>query len=250
MALNPDLITRLKRVRPARLLVASGAGISAESGIPTYRGENGLWRTLNFEEMATREAFLKDRERLWNWYQERRQGVLNANPNAAHYAVADLVRNTPEAFVATQNVDDLHERAGLPLDRLAHVHGRILETRCEHCGLVTVASPSDPVRRCTRCNHLALRPNVVWFDEELPEAEVERVDRFLAQGPCDVVLVVGTTASFDYVRDLIERAAGKSGLVIDVNPDTSHVTDAFPERAWHLREPASLALPEVARSLT
>jgi NAD-dependent protein deacetylase/lipoamidase len=250
MSLHPDLVARLTRVRPARLLVVSGAGISAESGIPTYRGENGLWRHLDFERMATREAFLKDRQRLWNWYQERRQTVVKSKPNQAHYAVVELVRNVPQAMVVTQNVDDLHERAGLPLERLAHVHGRILETRCEHCGLVTEASPSDAVRPCTRCNESALRPNVVWFDEELPDVEVEHVERFLAEGSCDLVLVVGTTAAFDYVRDWIERAAGKEGLVIDVNPEMSAVVGAFPERAWHLREQAGLAVPEVVHSLS
>src|SRR5262249_12628462 len=156
------------------------------------------------ERMATREAFLQDRQRLWSWYQERRQAVVNAQPNPAHDAVTELVRNIPQALVVTQNVDDLHERAGLPVERLAHVHGRILETRCEQCGLVTAASSNDAVRPCPRCNALALRPNVVWFDEELPEAEVEHIDHFLAEGPCDLVLVVGTTAVFDYVRDWIE----------------------------------------------
>jgi len=250
MALHPDLVARLTSVHPTRLLVVSGAGISAESGIPTYRGENGLWKHLDFERMATHEEFLNHRQRQWRWYQERRGAVLNARPNPAHYAVAELVRNTPQAFVITQNVDDLHERAGLPLEFLAHVHGRILETRCEQCGLVTQASLNDAVRPCTRCGESALRPNVVWFDEEVPPAEVERIDHFLAHGPCDLVLVVGTTAAFDYVRDWIERAAGKEGLIIDVNPDRSPVTNAFPERAWHLREQAGLAVPEVARSLS
>ena len=249
MALDPDLIARLTRVRPTRLLVVSGAGISAESGIPTYRGENGLWRQLDFERMATREAFLEDKQRVWRWYQDRRQAVMNARPNPAHVAVADLVRHTAQALVITQNVDDLHERAGLPLEHLAHVHGRILETRCEHCGLVTVASPSDAVQPCIRCGESALRPNVVWFDEELPETELDHINRFLADGPCGLVLVVGTTASFDYVRDWIERATGKEGLVIDVNPEASPVTGVFPERVWHLREPAGLAVPELARSL-
>jgi NAD-dependent deacetylase len=250
MALHPDLVTRLARVRPTRVLVVSGAGISAESGLPTYRGENGLWKHLDFERMATREAFLKDRQGIWSWYRERRRAVLDAKPNPAHHAVVELVRSAPQALVITQNVDDLHERAGLPPGCLAHVHGRILETRCEDCGLVTEASPDDAIRPCIRCHHTALRPNVVWFDEELPEAEVEHVDQFLAAGPCDLVLVVGTTAVFDYIRDWIQRGAGKEGLVIDVNPDTSPLTGAFPERAWHVREQAGVAVPEVARSLS
>jgi NAD-dependent deacetylase len=249
MALAPDLVARLSQVEPRRLLIATGAGISAESGIPTYRGENGLWRQQNFEQMATRSAFERDAERIWSWYRERRQAALNAKPNAAHRAVVELAKRAPEALVVTQNVDDLHERAGLPLELLVHIHGRILETRCENCGLVAQAAADDGTRPCPRCNRFELRPNVVWFDEELPEEEVRRVERFLAQGACGLVLIVGTTAVFDYIRDWIARGAGSVGLIVDVNPDASRISETFARHTWHVQANAGQALPQIARCL-
>jgi len=250
MQLDPLLLRRLNTLRFERLLVLSGAGISAESGIPTYRGEGGLWRRLDFEKLATHAAFDADPRAIWNWYQERRDGVRLAEPNDAHLAVARLAAAAREALVITQNVDDLHERAGLASEHLVHIHGEILKTRCEACGLVSAARATDGRTGCRRCRAHAERPNVVWFDEELPQPELRRIERFLAAGACDLVIVVGTTASFDYVQDWIARAAGARGLVIDVNPEKSEVSQRFPERGWHVRGRAGDVLPAIERALS
>jgi len=151
MQLDPRLIRCLTTLRLERLLVLSGAGISAESGIPTYRGENGLWRRLDFEKLATHAAFDSDPRAIWSWYRERRDGVRSALPNDAHRAVARLAAVAHEALVITQNVDDLHERAGLAPEHLVHIHGEILETRCEACGSVSDAQATDGQRGCRRC---------------------------------------------------------------------------------------------------
>ena len=221
--------------------------MSAESGIPTYRGEGGLWRRVDFEKLATREAFEADPLGVWSWYVGRRHAVRAASPNAAHVAVTRIAAAIPEALVITQNVDDLHERAGLPRELLVHVHGTILDSRCLACDTVTAARDDDPTRRCAACGKGGLRPNVVWFDEELPPAEVSRVEGFFDGGTCGLVVVVGTTASFDYVRAWVRRAAANGGLVLDVNPEHSAILDELPGQAIHLRARAGDVLPAVAR---
>jgi NAD-dependent deacetylase len=245
-ALSARLESTLRGLHQARLFVLTGAGISAESAIPTYRGADGVWRHVNFEEVATERAFLADQARTWAWYQERRRNVQAAVPNPAHDATVRLVRAAREGLVVTQNVDDLHERAGLPGPRLVHVHGTILSTRCHRCGNVTQADPADADKACAACGAHLLRPGVVWFDEELPRGEVERVEAFLAQGPCALVLVVGTTVSFDYIRSWALRAAGADGLIVDVNPEESVLQRLEPKRVLHLRERAGTALPALA----
>src|SRR5262249_48924790 len=148
MLANPDMVERLKKIRAERLLVLTGAGISAESGLQTFRGQEGLWRQLDFRRFATKEAFEAEPARIWAWYQERRSRVRVAQPNAAHLAVATLASRVRDSLVVTQNVDDLHERGGLNLDRLVHIHGSILETRCDKCGSVTEANSNDASRSC------------------------------------------------------------------------------------------------------
>lgn len=236
----------LARAARGRVLVVTGAGISAESGIPTYRGAGGLWRTVDFARLATPEAFAADRALVWRWYQERRAGVRAAQPNAAHAAVAELRGLARELLVVTQNVDDLHERAGLDPRSLVHVHGRILESRCVDCGASSDAQDDDERRTCAGCAG-GLRPGVVWFGEALPEGEVARVERWIARGACDLVLSVGTTASFGYLVDWIERAAGERGRIADVDPGDSALARALPGRVAHLRERATAALAELVK---
>jgi NAD-dependent deacetylase len=246
---NDDWPAHIVAAAAGRVFVLTGAGISAESGIPTYRGQGGVWRQYDFAAMATMRAFLADREPIWAWYRERRDGVVAAAPNAAHAAVAELARLARSCLVVTQNVDDLHERAGLPHAQLVHVHGRILESRCLACGATAPADADDARRACPSCGARELRPAVVWFDEELPPAEVARVEAHLDHGPCDLVLVVGTTASFPYVLDWAHRAAGAAGLIVDVNPEASGLAAALGPRVQHVRARAAAALPALVAAL-
>jgi len=149
-----------------------------------------------------------------------------------------------DLLVVTQNVDDLHERAGLGPERLVHVHGQILESRCVECDAVAAAADDDEVRPCARCG-AGLRPGVVWFGERLPAAEVARVERWLARGACDLALVVGTTASFGYLVDWVERAAGERGAIVDVDPGASGLARELGPRVVHRRERAGEALPRL-----
>jgi NAD-dependent deacetylase len=218
-----------------RVLVITGAGVSAESGIPTFRGAGGLWRNLDPSQLATPEAFERDPALVWTWYDERRRGIRAARPNPAHRAVAALTHISRDHLVVTQNVDDLHERGGSPPDRVVHVHGDIFLTRCARCPYSTHDDIAvDPPPRCPRCGSLC-RPGVVWFGEALNAEPLARVEEFLAT-PVDVVLLVGTTAVFGYIVDWATR----SGLLVEINPDET-AASARADRV--VRAPAGQALP-------
>ena len=258
-----------------RVLVITGAGVSAESGIPTFRGKDGYWRNLDPTKLATPEAFERDPELVWRWYRERRQRIRNAQPNAAHEAIARLAQRADEFLLVTQNVDDLHKRAGLPMEKMVQIHGDIFVTRCSRCdwraelchagtgsdgsksGLAG-ARPStqrddqdehydqnDIIPKCWKCHEL-MRPGVVWFGEQLPWTEIERVENYLERGPCDFVIVVGTTATFGYIIDWARRASTHGRKLIEVNPEETPLS-RFATRL--VREPAAVALPRIVQQL-
>ena len=229
-----------------RVLVVTGSGISAESGLPTFRGQDGYWRNLDPRTLATAEAFHRDPQLVWDWYRERRALLHRSQPNAAHIAVVELAVRSGEILVLTQNVDDLHARAEWHDRRLAdselvQIHGRILVTRCLRCDFSRAESSLDAsgVPVCPRCGS-PLRPGVVWFGESLDPNEVRRVEAFLARGSCDLVLVIGTTATFGYITNWTLQAKGHHGQLIEVNPEKSVLSPFATEL---IREPAALALP-------
>ena len=226
------------RIR-GRVLVITGAGVSAESGVPTFRGAGGLWRNHDPAQLATPEAFARDPALVWTWYAERRQGVRAAQPNAAHRAIAALAQITRDHLVVTQNVDDLHERGGSPAERLVHIHGEIFETRCTACRYSTRDDiAADTLPRCPQCGALC-RPGVVWFGEALPHAPLARVEAFLAE-PVDLVLLIGTTAVFGYIVEWATRG----GLLVEINPEATVASD---RADLVVRAPAGEALPRLLR---
>src|ERR1019366_4816848 len=188
-----------------RVLVITGAGISAESGIPTFRGPSGLWRNFDPAKLATESAFRADPRLVWDWYRERREKIRACQPNAAPLAVVQLAASTRDFLLVTQNVDDLHVRAEwngqhLPPEKLVQIHGDIFVTRCCRCAFSRRDVETDAIQvpTCPQCG-ANLRPDVVWFGESLPPREVERVETFFACGLCELVLVIGTTALFGYI---------------------------------------------------
>jgi NAD-dependent deacetylase len=228
------------RLRTARRVLAlTGAGISAESGIPTFRGRDGWWRNEDPTRLATQAAFDRDPAHVWEWYQYRRGLVRAAQPNAGHRALADLERAGKQLLVATQNVDDLHERAGS--GAVAHIHGSIWSVRCEGCRAER-HEPRHPFPdlppRCDTCDAL-LRPAVVWFGEMLPAAPILRIEEFLGGG-VDVALVIGTEATFGYIQGFALAARGAGALLVEVNPGTTPLSDAVDIR---LQGPAGEVLP-------
>jgi NAD-dependent deacetylase len=247
-----------------RVLVLTGAGVSAESGIPTFRGKDGYWRNLDATKLATPEAFARDPQLVWDWYRERRQRIRNARPNAAHEAVARLAQRTDEFLLVTQNVDDLHARAGIPAEKMVRIHGDIFVTRCSRCEFErhdyeqedeeqdaaygvrehVRAFKAATCRRTPKCPacHALLRPGVVWFGEQLSRNELERVENFLDGGACDVVIVAGTTATFGYIIDWALRGSRDGAELIEVNPEETPLS-RFATRL--VREPAAIALPRI-----
>jgi len=196
------------------VVALTGAGISAESGIPTFRGSGGLWRQFRPEDLATPQAFARDPKLVWEWYQWRRGLIAKAEPNPGHYALAELEQRVPRFTLVTQNVDGLHDRAGSR--RILKVHGDIWNVRCVACGRERLEArlemPELPPR-CT-CGGM-LRPGVVWFGEPLP-ADVWQ-EAGAAAGDCEVLLVVGTSAVVYPAAGLVPLAKSRGARVVEIN---------------------------------
>jgi NAD-dependent deacetylase len=249
-SVSPDLeIAVSSRFLGVRVLVLTGAGVSAESGIPTFRGKDGYWRNLDPAKLATPEAFARDPQLVWDWYRERRQRIRNARPNAAHDAVARLAQRTDEFLLVTQNVDDLHARVGISAQRMVRIHCDIFVTRCSRCEFEChdyEHEHEDGIPRCSQCAAL-MRLGVVWFGEQLSRNELERVEDFLDGGACDVVIVAGTTATFGYIIDWALRGSRDNAELIEVNPAETPLS-RFATRL--VREPAAIALPKLVEEFT
>lgn len=238
--MTPDARELVKSAR--RVAVLTGAGISAESGVPTFRGAGGLWRTFRAEDLATPQAFQRDPKLVWEWYDWRRQWLLTVEPNAGHRALVELEDRLGDGFVLiTQNVDGLHDRAGS--HRVLKLHGDIWEVRCIECGRRgrdERAPLPDVPPRC-ECGGL-LRPGVVWFGEALPEGVFERAMEQALN--CDLLLVIGTSAQVYPAAGLVPLALRHGADVIEVNleetPQSSHVT-------LSLRGKAGEILPGILR---
>ena len=235
-----------------RILVITGAGISAESGISTFRGKDGYWRNLDPAKLATPEAFERDPQLVWTWYRERRAGIRQARPNDAHSAVARLANECRDFLLVTQNVDDLHERAqsaNRPIspDRIVKVHGDIFLTRCSRCdhGFDERDADGSDLPLCAKCGAL-MRPGVVWFGEMLDVDRIAKVESWLNQDRCDRVFVIGTTAMFGYIVDWALRGAGEKGSLIEINPDTTALSE-FATRSIH--QPAGAVMPRLVDEL-
>lgn len=244
-----------------RVLVITGAGVSAESGIPTFRGKDGYWRNLDPAKLATPEAFARDPQLVWDWYRERRQRIRNAQPNAAHAAIAKLSQHAGDFLLVTQNVDDLHARAGLSKEKMVQIHGDIFVTKCSRCDFrrrdyeqehppsSNYGAPGEHedenIPKCPRCDAL-MRPGVVWFGEQLPWNELQRVENYFGHGACDLVIVAGTTATFGYIVDWALRASRDGGELVEVNPEETPLSQFATQL---VREPAAIALPRFVDAL-
>ena len=243
---TPDeLVERLRDCR--EVLFFSGAGVSAESGIATFRdATSGLWSRFDPAELATSQAFERDPALVWGWYEWRRAQVLEARPNAAHRAIAALAQ-VRRISVVTQNVDDLHERAGSEV--CAHLHGSLHHPRCFDCGRKAAHPPGIPQLApggerippptCSACGG-RLRPGVVWFGESLPERDwgraMEAVDR------ADMVFSVGTSSLVWPAAEIPHRAARAGRCVVQVNPRPTAIDEVAD---FNLRGPAGQQLPQL-----
>ena len=222
-----------------RVSVLTGAGISAESGIPTFRGAGGLWRNFRAETLATPDAFTHDPKLVWEWYDWRRGIVAAAEPNAGHRALVLLEDRVPQFTLITQNVDGLHERAGSR--NVLRLHGSIWHLRCVRCHTETkdLRVPLPELPPACPCGGM-LRPGVVWFGEGLPERVWDNAQRAVAEA--DVVLVVGTSAVVYPAASLVPMAARAGAKIIEINIDETPLSAGV---HYSLRGPTGTILPQL-----
>ena len=221
--LSERLATAAAALRTARhVCVLTGAGISAESGVPTFReAQTGLWEQFRPEDLATPEAFERDPGRVWAWYEHRRELVRSAAPNDGHVALVRLAQRLPRLTLVTQNVDGLHERAGST--GVVEYHGNLLRDRCPTDGVVASQAPVSitGLPECARCGGL-LRPDVVWFGEAISRAALLMADA--AAMDCDVFMSIGTSALVSPAAGLSERALRAGARIIELNIESTDLT--------------------------
>ena len=206
------------------IVVLTGAGISAESGVPVFRGDDGLWEGHRVEDVATPEGFRRDAEKVHQFYNQRRRKVQAVEPNPAHQALARLAcEGSHRVVLITQNIDDLHERAGSP--EVLHMHGELLKSRCEECGKVSVCRHDlSRASICDACGGIdCLRPHVVWFGEmpihlDWIQQELERADEFVS---------IGTSGRVYPAAGFVEIANESGAKTLELNLDPSEVSGAF-----------------------
>ncbi len=217
------IATLRARLAGARAItVLTGAGISADSGVPTFRGPDGLWRTYRAEDLATPEAFARDPKLVWEWYNWRRELLATKRPNPAHEALVELERRVERFWLITQNVDGLHRTAGAT--KLSEIHGNIWTVRCTACKRlaenrdVPIAIP--PL--CSACGGL-LRPHIVWFGEALEEAVVDRCMETLSRS--ELLLVIGTSGVVYPAASFAPIAKAAGAFVTEINLEPTPHSD-------------------------
>jgi len=233
----------LAALREARhVCVLTGAGVSAESGVPTFRdAQDGLWARYSPQELATPEAFLADPVLVWRWYRWRRDLVAAAEPNAGHSALVKLAELVPRLTLITQNVDNLHQRAGS--NEVIEFHGNLFEDRCSVEDTIAIGDHAHEVPRCAECG-ANLRPGVVWFGETIPERALN--ESFAAATDCDVFLSVGTSSEVYPAAGLADLARENQALVAEINPQPTQQAARFD---LVIAANSGTALPKLIESL-
>jgi NAD+-dependent protein deacetylase sirtuin 5 len=258
-------------LKAKHIVVLTGAGISAESGIPTFRGAGGLWRSFNVQDLATPTAFRRDPSLVWEFYHYRREVVLQCQPNLAHMALAEAEKNFTEKdpshswVIITQNIDELHANAGS--QNIIELHGSLFKTRCTNCGDVQLnrdspiceslrgkgspdtlqkgisAIPIEQLPQCKKCSSL-LRPHVVWFNESLDPNVFSSAEKYLAS--CDLCLVVGTSAIVYRAAAFASEVASRGVPVAEFNIDSTAQTGYL---KYHFQGKAGETIPKALAPL-
>lgn len=198
------------------MTVLTGAGISADSGVPTFRGAEGLWKDFRPEELASPEAFERDPLLVWEWYNWRRELLATKDPNPGHKALVELEKSTEKFWLITQNVDGLHATAGS--QNLSEIHGNIWKVRCTGCGIVEDNRdvPIEILPKCHTCHGL-FRPHIVWFGESLDAQDLR--NSYAALESCEVLLIIGTSGTVYPAASFAAVAKNRGAFVAEVNLD-------------------------------
>ncbi|MBI3153642.1 MAG: NAD-dependent deacylase [Chloroflexi bacterium] len=237
-----DLIRFLKKAD--RVSVLTGAGVSQESGLRTFRdAQTGLWAQYKPEDLASPEAFARDPKLIWDWYAWRREAIKGVRPNAGHYALVEMEKKISAFTLITQNVDGLHRFAGSR--NVLELHGNILRVRCADCGTFTETwgDDTESVPRCEKCTGL-LRPDVVWFGEALPRVELESAVN--AAREAQVFFSIGTSGVVQPAATLAHAARNKGSVVVEINAEPTPLT-AKTDFAFHGK--SGEILPELVRAV-
>lgn len=219
-----------------KIVFVTGAGISQESGIPTFRGKEGLWRNYDPMKLATIDAFYDNPKLVWEWYNERRKNILQAQPNLGHKAIAELEKYA-QVVVLTQNIDGLHQKAGS--SKVLELHGSVVRIKCSVCDfkdeIVTEISEIPPMCKCGNI----LRPDVVWFGESLPQDVWGKAIMFASQ--CDLMVIVGTSLVVSPANTLPIYAKQNDAILIEINPENTEMSS---EMDLAIRNSSAITLPE------
>jgi NAD-dependent deacetylase len=232
-------------VSAKNVFVFTGAGASKESGLPTFRDDDGEWKRHDPMTFATLEGFLNDPVKVWNTYRLRQRQILAAQPNPGHVTLARMDEYYPSFLLATQNVDDLHERAGTR--RMVKIHGDAMQMRCLRCDKIYDIRQADfseefsieTLPKCTECSSLC-RPNIVWFGEYVPSEPMAAA--ISSASDCDLMLIVGTSGEVSNGYGLAEYALANGAFIVEINPDQGHLTHLA--HFW-VPEPSGVALPRI-----
>jgi len=207
-----------------KIVFVTGAGISQESGIPTFRGKDGLWRNYDPMKLATIDAFYKNPKLVWEWYNERRNNIFQAQPNQGHNAIAELEKYA-QVMVLTQNIDGLHKKAGS--SNVLELHGSIVKIKCSICDyneeILTEISDFPPLCKCGNI----LRPDVVWFGEPLPQDVWQNAIEFASR--CDLMVIVGTSLVVSPANTLPLYAKQNNATLIEINPEKTEMSEEMDE---------------------
>ena len=225
MTLSTKLQSALKNAE--HIVIFTGAGISAESGVPTFRGEDGIWKKMKPEEVASFDAFMRNTELVWEWYKHRKRIIQNIQPNAGHYAIAEMEKIFKHVKVITQNIDNLHRHAGSTM--VHELHGNIERNYCIGCGRQYTNEDifrQETIPRCPTCKGL-IRPDVVWFGEMLPQDEWKA--SVTAAEFTDVFFVVGTSAVVYPAASLPTIAKRAGAFVVEINIEPTELTSFVDE---------------------
>ena len=218
----PDELIRVLR-KAERAVALTGAGVSQESGLRTFRdAQTGLWSEYKPTELASPEAFERDPKLVWDWYAMRREKVREVEPNPGHFALAEMAHHFPDFSLITQNVDNLHRKAGSP--RVIELHGNLQRVKCSSCGqqVETWEDVGEDIPRCETCGGL-LRPDVVWFGESLPRAELESAVEVARA--CQVFFSIGTSGTVQPAASLAYAARNRGAVVVEINAEPTQLTE-------------------------
>ncbi|OGL44795.1 MAG: NAD-dependent deacylase [Candidatus Schekmanbacteria bacterium RBG_16_38_11] len=242
MEFTKELTQKCKSARS--VVVLTGAGISAESGVPTFRGEEGLWRKYRAEELATPYAFERDPKLVWEWYDWRRQLISKCLPNPGHYAIANLEALYKDFLLITQNVDGLHRKAGSK--KLREIHGNIWRVRCTKEGRVeeNLEVPLKTIPPACKCGAI-LRPHIVWFGESLDMEDIQT--SYEAIGKCDLFFTIGTSVVVQPAASFAMMAKSMGAYVVEINKDPTPVSEQVDVS---LLGKAGEILPELEKELS